>query len=138
MITLVATLCLAAATIVPQSPVVAADRVDLIEVNHYYDEYGKHVFDQLIFYDWCGDECRFHVRAWRLLKRDDQRPVHDWRRGEFVATWIDDGLLRTVRAAMIRETWTQYDPELLERAVLPKSQRRELRRVRQQEGSGGE
>jgi hypothetical protein len=28
----------------------------------------------------------------------------------------------------MRESWTQYDPELIERAHLPKEQRRELRK----------
>ena len=30
---------------------VAQDHVDLVEVNHFYDEQGKLVFDQVIFYD---------------------------------------------------------------------------------------
>jgi hypothetical protein len=29
-----------------------------------------------------------------------------------------------VRAASFRETWTQYDPELIERDYLPKEKRR--------------
>jgi hypothetical protein len=29
----------------------------------------------------------------------------------------------------VRETWTQYDPELLEREFLPKERRRELRNL---------
>ena len=45
------------------------DRVDLIELNHFYDEQGKLVFDQVIFYDWCNEQCRYNVRAWRLLKK---------------------------------------------------------------------
>jgi hypothetical protein len=28
------------------------DRVDLVEVNHFFDEQGRLVFDQVIFYDW--------------------------------------------------------------------------------------
>lgn len=123
-----AALLFAALTFHPQE-FVARDEVDLIEVNHYYDEYGKHVFDQLIFYDWSSQESRFHVRAWRLIKHDSQVPHRDWVKDEFVTTWKDGDLLRTVRAEMLRETWTQYDPELLERAALPKSQRRELRRL---------
>jgi hypothetical protein len=30
----------------------------------------------------------------------------------------------------MRETWTQYDPELVEREYLPKERRRELRTVK--------
>lgn len=118
------------ASVIPQE-FVAQDRVDLIEVNHYYDERGNPVFDQLIFYDWSSEESRYHVRAWRMLKRKSQWPLRDWERNTFTAVWLDDGkMMRKVRAASIRETWTQYDPELLERAELPLSQRRDLTRTR--------
>lgn len=124
-----AALIVAALASEPQE-IIARDQVDLIEVNHYYNEYGKHEFDQLIFYDWSADESRFHVRAWRLIKHESQVPYHDVRSDTYVATWQDGELLRNVRADALRETWTQYDPELLERAALPKNQRRELRRFR--------
>jgi hypothetical protein len=102
--------------------------VDLIEVNHFHDECGKHVFDQLIFYDWCSRYCRNQVVAWRLIKSPAQLPIRDWKRGDYVCTWNDNGLLRSVRASSLRESWTQYDPELLEREILPLSERRELAR----------
>ena len=93
-------------------------------------EAGKHVFDQLIFYDWSREESRYHVRAWRLIKHPSQFPLHDLRTDTYVATWQDGDVLRSVSGDAFRETWTQYDPELLERSALPKSQRRELGRVR--------
>ena len=102
------------------------DRVDLVEVNHFHDESGKHVFDQLIFYDWCRRVCRHQVVAWRLIKGPSPLPRRDWERRDYACTWSDSGVLRSVRAASLRETWTQYDPELAERDMLPLSQRREL------------
>jgi hypothetical protein len=108
---------------------VAVDRVDLIEVNHFYDEQGRHVFDQIIFYDWSAQYGRYNVRAWRLLKHRAQIPQRDWNRGDFVALWQDGVVLRKVCAETVRESWTQYDPELVERAFLPKEQRRELRKL---------
>ena len=108
---------------------VTTDRVDLIEINHFYDENGKHVFDQIIFYDWCNKDCRFHVRAWRLLKKPTQVPSRNWQNGDYVAVWHDTGdVLRRVRGATICETWTQYDPELHERQFRPKDKRRDLSR----------
>ncbi len=108
----------------------ATEVVDLVEVNHYYDEAGKHVFDQLIFYDWVCDEQRYHVIAWRLLKQPSQLPVATLTKRsaprEWTCTWLDGELLRRIRARQFRETWTQHDPELRERAHLPKDQRREL------------
>lgn len=105
---------------------VAHDTVDLVEVNHFYDEQGKLVFDQVIFYDWSEAHGRYNVRAWRLLKSNAQVPYRNWRRGDFVAVWHDGDILREVRATSFRESWTQYDPELVEREFLPKDRRREL------------
>lgn len=115
---------------------VASDHVDLIEVNHFYDEHGKLVFDQVIFYDWCPQQCRFNVRAWRLLKNPTQIPVKNWEHGDYVAVWHDGELLREVRADAMRESWTQYDPELVEREYLPKEKRQELRKLIVKTGGG--
>ncbi|MCH2125453.1 MAG: hypothetical protein MK165_11705 [Pirellulaceae bacterium] len=110
---------------------VLVDRVDLIEINHYFDEKGKQVFDQIIFYDWSPHESRFQVRDWRMLKRPAQIPHRDWQRNNFVAIWhdpLDGDVLRRVQAASLRETWTRYDPELTERQFLPKNKRRKLQK----------
>lgn len=105
---------------------VAVDEVDLIEMNHFYDDRGRLVFDQVIFYDWCPVEGRFQVRDWRLLKSSDQIPRRNWRRGDFLAIWHDGDHLREVRSKAFHETWTQYDPELLQREYLPKEKRLRL------------
>jgi hypothetical protein len=107
---------------------VAVDRVDLVELNHFHDEQGKQVFDQIIFYDWSPTRGRYNVLAWRLLKHPAQLPVRDWSTGDYVTVWRDNAIVREVRAQTMRESWTQYDPELIERSFLPKEQRRELRK----------
>jgi hypothetical protein len=104
-----------------------ADHVDVVEINHFYDEHGKLVFDQVLYFDWSPAQSRYNVRAWRLLKSPAQVPQKDWQRGDYVATFYDGDVLREVRATSVRETWTQYDPELVEREFLPKERRRELR-----------
>lgn len=111
----------------PQDDVVRDD-VDLVELNHLYDEHGKKLLDQLIYYDWCPKACRYQVRAWRLLKNQVQVPRRDWRTGEYSATWHDGDVLRHVRTTNLRETWTQQDPELIEREYLPKDKRRDLKK----------
>lgn len=103
------------------------ESVDLIELNHFYDEHGRLVFDQVIFYDWSAGEDRYNVRAWRLIKNHSQIPLRDWRHGGYEARWHDGEQLRQIRSKLIRETWTQYDPELVEREYLPKERRKELR-----------
>lgn len=105
---------------------VVKDVVDLVEVNHYHDARGEHVFDQLIFYDWSSQKKRFQVRAWRLIKSESQLPRRDHRQGHWLVRWHDDGILREVTATSQRETWTQYDPELIERENLPQDQRLDL------------
>ena len=84
------------------------------------------VFDQVIFYDWCNQQCRYHVRAWRLLKKPAQIPSRNWQHGDFVAIWQDNETLRRVRAQSLRQSWTQHDPELAEREYLPKEKRADL------------
>jgi hypothetical protein len=105
---------------------VVKDVVDLVEVNHYHDARGEHVFDQLIFYDWSNQTRRFQVRAWRLIKSDSQLPRRDHRQNHWLVRWHDDGVLREVTATSRRETWTQHDPELVERENLPQDQRLDL------------
>ena len=112
------------ASIVPPSDV-RADRVDAIELNHLFDEAGKHVLSQYLFLDWIPSAGQFHVIAWRLAKRPGQRPVRD-AAGGWVVVWFDGGRLRRVRAGSFVESWTQYDVELEHRRILPKEQRREL------------
>jgi len=107
---------------------VAREKVDLMEVNHFYDEQGRLVFDQVIFYDWSPEHSRYMVRAWRLVKNPTQLPERDWRDGGYLAVWQDGEIVRRVQAASMRESWTQYDPELVEREFLPKERRKELRK----------
>jgi hypothetical protein len=118
------TLILAAFASSPVDPVVI-DRVDLIEINHYYDD-GRHVLDQSIFYDWNSYDKRFQIRDWRPLKGVAQVPHFDWQRAEYVARWWDGGVMREVRAKNFRETWTRHDPEFVERNFLPKKSRKLL------------
>ena len=114
--------------IAPQEDV-ARESVDLIELNHFYDEHGRLVFDQVIFYDWSAPDARYNVRAWRLVKNPAQLPQRDWTGGGYSARWQDGEQIRHIYSKSIRETWTQYDPELLERDFLPKDQRREFRKL---------
>jgi len=99
------------------------EQVDLIEVNRYYDDHGRLVFKQLIFYDWCPHSARFQVRDWRLVKCPKQLPRRNWRRGGYDIVWYDGQILRRVRADAMFETWTQHDPELQERKHLPQKDR---------------
>ena len=111
------------APVAPDAPLVVRQRVDMIELNHFVDEEGREVFRQVIFYDWSDAHQRFHVRAWRLVKKPAQLPQRRWDPAMFQCTWHDEGLLRQVWAPTMRETWTQRDPERVNREFLPENQR---------------
>lgn len=98
---------------------IATDRCDVIETNSYYDLEGRLVFDQDIFWDWCPCHERFQVRAWRLVKDQNQLPQYDHARREWRCTWLDGEVVRTVSAPSVRRTWSQHDPEWQERDILP-------------------
>lgn len=142
-------------SIIPHDSV-AREEVDLMEINHFYDEYGRLVFDQVIFYDWFNnikipiiDEdstiisgtpdqsivnnykigSRFQVRAWRLIKSQWHVPYKDWSLGGYSILWQDGEQIRFLHSKQIKETWTQYDPELVERSFLSKDERKEFRSI---------
>ncbi len=118
-------LLLAALAILPHSDVLN-DRVDTLEVHHFYDPEGRLVFDQLI--GWDVKDSREQVVFWRLIKSESQLPRRDWRQGGYVVLFQDgEAVTRCVRAPSFRERWTQFDVELENRESLPKEQRRELR-----------
>ena len=126
------TLCLSMVSLNPIEDL-PTDHVDLVELNHYYNEKGRHVLDQVIFYDWSSEAGRYQIRDWRMIKRVSQIPRRDWRLGGYVAVWhdpLEGNVLRKMHAANLRETWTQYDPEIVERSFLKKDKRRKLARVR--------
>ena len=125
---LLATLILA---VVPLPDGTLAESCDLIELNHFYDEQGRLVFDQTIFYDWGHPvEGRYNVRAWRLVKHPSQLPYPAYGGGPkmYLALWLDGERNRLIYSPEYRETWTQWDVELVEREKLPKEFRRELRK----------
>lgn len=105
--------------------IIVEDRTDLVELNHLYDEAGKHVFDQVIWWEW--RDGYYEVIDWRLVKCSRILPKRDYQRGGYTQQWTDGCLLRRVRSQAYRETWTQYDVELVEREVVPQERRRMLR-----------
>lgn len=112
--------------VIPPPPTAAIDVVDKVEVNHFYNEEGQLVFDQLIWYDWSPKDHRDQVRAWRLVKTPETLPVRIQGTDTYLSWWADKDIERKVYARSRTETWTQYDPELAEREYLPKEERKEL------------
>jgi hypothetical protein len=115
----------------PNEEVALEETVDLIEVNHFYDDEARLVFDQAIFYDWSCYSNRYQVKAWRLLKDRSQIPTYNYQTGLYECIWMDGKLLRRIKCKIVRESWTQEDPEIQERLLLPKEYRKGLRKLRE-------
>lgn len=106
---------------------VAREGCDLIENNAYYDDQRRLVFDQILFYDWSHHDGRYQLRAWRMLKNQSQLPRLNNATGRYECRWMDGDVERIITAPVVRNTATQFDPELTEREHLAKELRRELR-----------
>lgn len=119
--------------IVPHDSVVR-DRVDVIELNHHYNEEGFLLYEQVIFRDW-SDFYREYVIVATLTINDPANqharyPRQD--RGRWYCIWETNDWVcgdpanfvyyprfywREVTANQYRETWTQgsgLDPEIVE------------------------
>ena len=101
----------------------AEEYVDLIELNHFYDHQGRHVYDQVIFYEQSPETGRFQVRAWCLIEDRDnlsRRPVKNVETQRYQVDWFDNDqrLVRKITSRSFRESWTQIDPERANKMVL--------------------
>lgn len=105
------------------------ESVDLIELNHFYDDLGRHTYDQVIFYEWSVEYSRYHVIAWCLVEEDQSRmPVLLPGGREVQVRWYDRDVkrMREVRSKLYRETWTQTDPERENKKLLDEKYRSSL------------
>lgn len=105
-------------SIIPSWSNIIVDRVDYIEFNHFYDEKGRLVFDQYIFWD-------DHVREWRMVKDYNKFQFFEHNGGRYVR-FVDGeigGPEYKIYYTSVQETWTQFDPELADRVYLDKDKR---------------
>ena len=109
--------------LVPRSGPIRDD-VDRVEVNNYYGQSEETAFTQLIF--WERRNGVWMVQDWRMLDRPGMYPRKNPRTGEYSMLWDDKGNMRSVKAQHLIETWTEHDPEMESRQVLPQEQRRKL------------
>lgn len=91
------------------------EHVDAIELNHFFDQRGHLVYDQVVFFERTPTTGRFQVRAWCLV--DDREALN--RRPEkndnglYECFMVDSNerLTRRIVSRVFRESWTQIDPE---------------------------
>jgi hypothetical protein len=105
------------------------DKVDMIELNHRYDDAGKHCYDQYLFWEWSVDYKRYHIVAWTLDEQKSSAPrILSKNDNRYTLTFYDRGISknRKVIANVFRETETQYDPERENKNVFDEKYRRGL------------
>lgn len=95
---------------------------DCVELNSYFGSDGVRNLSQLIWWDWHMGRQEYGVVAWMMAKHDNHRPTRH-RNGWRTIYWTGQGMF-VITAASRRITWTQYDPEILDRAKTPREGRR--------------
>jgi len=110
---------------------VCSEEVDLIELNHFHDCLGRHVYDQVIFYEWSAELQRYHVRAWCLVEDREpssRRPTQTYTDNRHHVQWHDrdQHLNRKISSQHFRESWTQVDPERANKKLLDERLRTSL------------
>jgi len=106
------------------------EHVDLIELNHYFDNRARHVFSQVIIYERWAHNGEFHVRFWALIEERESLnriPIQDFHANK-VTVWIklNNGVTTRLESRLFKETWTQHDPEKRDKDVLPEQFRLRL------------
>jgi hypothetical protein len=91
---------------------------DVLEISHYYDDNGKPLLTQLIAWSWSDATGRHEIREWKIVGgfRDYPRQTPDG----WIAHWSQN---RIARAKAFKESWWNFDIELIERQSTPREQR---------------
>lgn len=101
--------------------------VDVIELNEQYDARLGRSWQQVIFWSRYPDG-QLHIREWKITANSLTKDFHIDRshHSQCSCSYTFDGIPFRVDAPILRETKTKEDPELLDRILLPKPDRRPL------------
>lgn len=105
------------------------DCVDRIELNHHVcPRTGEMILDQIIFWDYSPAQSCFVVRGWRSHKSFAQTPYHVGP-SLYRTCWHDardSNAMRVVTAGSFVETFTDYDPEIVNGEAFDRNCRKDL------------
>ena len=87
-----------------------SEHVDMIELNHNYDNRGQHVFDQVIFWRVDAATRRYQVRGWKICQSQNDYPTRNANGMAELRLGFDSSALK-VRSRAFRESWSHRDPE---------------------------
>ena len=137
-------LCLTSTSLAINPPPsdIVYDTIDYLELNHFYNEQGKIVFDQYVFNTTHPVFDKEYVRQWRLIKDsrseiekdEDGIPKYIGSPGFHLDLFnkvliFNEGLVgekrveRRIKFIWFYESWTQYDVELDNREFIDKEHR---------------
>ena len=107
----------------------STEKVDLMELNHCFDECGRHCYDQVIFYDWSPDYRRYHVVAWYLVDvQICSTKIPSKKNSGYEVSWRCKNSKQEYQifAPLYRETWTKTDPERYNMKFFDEKYRRKI------------
>ena len=106
-------------------------RVDLIELNHFYGQGGDHVFDQVIFWERAPGTGKYRVQDWVLVEDQDvfHRRPRSYVPGVHTVAWFVNGKLLVVTSPLLKESWTQIDPERRDQEKWPLINRQSIKPI---------
>ncbi len=104
--------------------------VDMIELNHFHNKKGQHVYSQVIFYERLAENGQFRVRSWALIEMREslnRLPQYDPTVDKVVVDMkMPDGKVVRLESRLFKETWTDFDPERRDKDKLPEQFRLRL------------
>lgn len=110
-----------------KKPSVRELEYSVMEINHRYDDQGRHCYDQIILWDWNPQYRRHHVALWLLIdqtRHEMPRKVGDmW---YFTIPKLEGPQVK-IKSKIRRETWTDYDPERKDKELFDEKYRRGLK-----------
>lgn len=86
------------------------DRVQIIELQHVYDEQAQCIFHQMLFWERTY-EGNLRVVAWRIWTAESPTPLREPVGRGFVLLWMDGEQLRRVYAKGWKESYRLYENE---------------------------
>ncbi len=101
---------------------VAPVQVDRLELNHYYNDDGVFAYDQIIAYEWSPDYRQWHVREWCLVSDLEKYPQ------KIGGRWHAKIRVQVV-SDIFCETYSNYDPERVNKRYKREEDRRPLRSI---------
>ncbi len=112
-------------------PGVDQRNVDLLELNHYHDAKGVHVYDQVIFWERIPGNGKYRVQDWVLVEDQDyfNRRPRTRTPGVYEVIWHVNGKLLVITSPMLKESWTQVDPERRDQLKWPVINRNTIKPV---------